>query len=308
MENKQTRIEFYCQRSFSDKLNATFDFIRENYKPLLKYSFYLIMPICLVQAYSMNSFISSYIDMITSQRFLSGVTSWASNYGLTMLCQFLGAVVISGLVYALMQTYSVRENRLQDVVYGDFKEALARNIGKHLIVVFAAIVAFMAMFMFVIAVAVYLSKWSLLLTIPMALCMILCLIPLMLLVPVYIFERDITFGRAIQKALRLGMATLGGLLGLMIVLSILSSVIGAVITLPWYIATVLKTIFFGDDSSVTHSVAYKFMLYLFGLIQAYGSCLASIISIVGLAFHYFHAREKIEGVRIESNITNFKNL
>ena len=44
----------YVQRTFGDKLNATFDFIKDNWKVLLKYVTYLLLPVSLIQALSMN--------------------------------------------------------------------------------------------------------------------------------------------------------------------------------------------------------------------------------------------------------------
>lgn len=54
MELQKPKIAMYAKRSFGDKLNATFDFIKENWKPLLKFTTYLILPLCLIQALSLN--------------------------------------------------------------------------------------------------------------------------------------------------------------------------------------------------------------------------------------------------------------
>ena len=54
MESQKPKIALYVKRPFGDKLNATMDFIKENWKPMLKFSTYLILPLCLIQAISMN--------------------------------------------------------------------------------------------------------------------------------------------------------------------------------------------------------------------------------------------------------------
>ena len=38
MEAQKPKIALYVQRSFGEKLTATFDFIKENWKPLMKVS------------------------------------------------------------------------------------------------------------------------------------------------------------------------------------------------------------------------------------------------------------------------------
>lgn len=42
MEAQKPKIALYVQRSFGEKLTATFDFIKENWKPLMKFTTYLI--------------------------------------------------------------------------------------------------------------------------------------------------------------------------------------------------------------------------------------------------------------------------
>ena len=54
MESQKPKIALYVKRPFGDKLNATMDFIKENWKPMLKFCTYLILPLCLIQAISMN--------------------------------------------------------------------------------------------------------------------------------------------------------------------------------------------------------------------------------------------------------------
>jgi MFS family permease len=311
MENQKPGIEFYRQRAFSEKLNATFDFIRENWRPLLKYTFYLIMPICLVQTFAMNAFFNGYLDFVLpiGGYYGSSVYGFAANYGVLLFCALIGSALLSGLVYAMMQTYATRADRLQNLTLNDFKERLVGNVWKCLHISFFLIFVFIALVALAGLLAVLVSSYSLILTIPLLILFIICLIPFMLLVPVYLFERDITIPNALRKAWKLGTATLGGMIGLMIVLSIITSVIQTVTLLPWYITFVVGSILpLTTGIGMNQSVIYKFVLYIFGLIQTYGIYVSSIISVTGLAFQYFHAREKVEGVTIESNISNFDEL
>lgn len=54
MESQKPKIAMYVKRSFGEKLNASFDFIRENWKLMLKFTTYLLLPLCLIQALSLN--------------------------------------------------------------------------------------------------------------------------------------------------------------------------------------------------------------------------------------------------------------
>ena len=44
---EKPKVDLYRVRTFGQKFSATFDFIKENYKLLLKACFYLILPVCL---------------------------------------------------------------------------------------------------------------------------------------------------------------------------------------------------------------------------------------------------------------------
>ena len=50
MESQKPKVAMYVKRSFGDKLNASFDFIKENWKILLKFTTYLLLPVSLIQA------------------------------------------------------------------------------------------------------------------------------------------------------------------------------------------------------------------------------------------------------------------
>ena len=59
MESQKPKIAMYVKRPFGEKLNASFDFIKENWKQLFKYSTYLILPICLIQAANFSGLMGS---------------------------------------------------------------------------------------------------------------------------------------------------------------------------------------------------------------------------------------------------------
>ncbi|MDR3250125.1 MAG: hypothetical protein LBT42_00465 [Tannerella sp.] len=308
MNYQKPKIEFYRQRSFSEKLNVTFDFIRENWKPLLKYSFYVIMPVCLIQTYAMNSFFVGIFDLASNSASFGESTAFAflESYGVYLLCMLVGSSLISGLVYAMMQTYQTRAEGLQGVVISDFKSLLIKNFWKCFLLSLFLIFAIVAL---ILIAGIMVSAVSLFLTIPLIFLALLCAIPLMMLVPVYIFERDISFFDAFGKAWRLSISVLGGMLLFMIVIYIISSVIQTVTMIPWYLTLFIgKILSISQESTADQSIIYKFAIYILGLIQSYGVYVASIIGVIGLAFQYFHAREKVEGITIESNIENFNNL
>ena len=57
-------IKLYRIRTFGEKISDTFDFVRENFRPLLKYLTYLMLPLSLVQAFAQTNFMGGYMDFI----------------------------------------------------------------------------------------------------------------------------------------------------------------------------------------------------------------------------------------------------
>ena len=52
----------------------------------------------------------------------------------------------------------------------------------------------------------------------------------------------------------------------------------------------------------------RVLLYLLAVVQAFGVYMSMIFSLLGLAYQYGHASEKIDYVMVESDIDNFDKL
>jgi hypothetical protein len=242
--------------------------------------------------------------------FISSMESFLFNYGLMMLCMIIGTIICSALVYTLMQTYDARENRLSDIEFKDISSLLKKNMIRCITVIFTFLAIYLLFIVVVVLLAYLSSVYTLFLTIPLFLIFILLLIPLMQIFPVCLFERDLRLAGAIKKAWKFGIATFGGMILLMFVLNIIASVIQSVTMMPWYLTVIIRAVFSlsQETPALDNSIIYKFSVYILGIIQSFGIYISSIIGLIGIAFQYFHAREKVEGVTIESNIENFNKL
>ena len=309
MESQKPNIAMYVKRPFGEKLNASFDFLKENWKLLLKFVTYLLLPLCLVQALSLNGLMGGALEMSAGANDMvvpSSLVAIGSYYGLYMLLCIIGTVMLTSLVYALIRVYNEREERLQGMTLSMLRPLLFRNM-KRLLLMVAACVILVLLVGGVVGVLVALSPFTLFLTVPF---MFAFLVPLALLAPVYLFE-DITLMGAFKKTFRLGFATWGGVFLISIVMGFIANVLQGVTMMPWYIATVVKYFFAVSDvggSEVTVSAGYNFFLYLLAIIQAFGTYLAMIFSIVGLAYQYGHASEVVDSITVESDIDNFDKL
>lgn len=315
MKTQKPKIAMYVQRTFGDKLNATFDFIKENWKVLLKYVTYLLLPVSLIQALSMNGLMGMMLGtadpaVVEAMFTDSGqVVTFVSYYGLLLLISLIGTNLLGALVYTLMRLYNEREQRLSGIEFGELKPLLYRNFKRLFSLTLFAIFMMVLIGLVIGVLASLVSSFSVLFVFLLLLVGLLLLAPLLLWGSIYLFE-DISLMKAFSKAFRLGFATWGGVVLMAIVMGFLASILQGVTTMPWYISILVKTFFIASDagSGIGTSVGYNFMLYLFGVLQAFGAYLAMIFYLVGLAYQYGHAAEKMDSVRIEEDINHFDQL
>lgn len=312
MESQKAKVAMYAKRSFGDKMNASFDFIKENWKPLFKFTTYLILPLCLIQALSLNGLMNGSMSAVLSgaqsgnaNPFAEyGVMFWA-NYGLSILCYMVGSILLTSLIYSLIMTYNNRDERLEGITLSALKPLLFTNMGKMLKLTLLAILL-MILVMAAIVLLAYLSLFTLVFTFPL---LIACLVPVALFTPIYLFE-NIGLMDALKKTFRLGFATWGGILAISLVMGFIGGILQGIAMLPWYIGTIVKYFFAMSDSGsvVTVSPVYNFFLYLMGILQTFGAYIGSIFTIIGLAYQYGHASEVVDSVSVEDDIDNFDKL
>ena len=230
------KIVFYQERTFGDKFNVTFEFIKQNWKLMLRYFAYVVLPLSFVAEFFMEAMMKNVMTLATNPEELMNLIPSYGGFFLVSIAVYLWMGAVS---FSLLQVYNARPDGLQNIVFADFKPLLRRNawrlvksglaLSLVLLVVMILAGCLFALQMPVIAAVVYLV------------CMAL-MIPFVLFAPVYIFE-DIPLWQAFARSFRLGWHTLGGILALDIVLMILTAIISFVCTLPWEICYLLKSFF-----------------------------------------------------------------
>lgn len=311
MESQKPRIELYVKRPFSEKLNASFDFIKENWKPIIKFVTYLLLPLSLIQALSLNGFMGSYMGVVSqasqgdSDSILSALPTLGLSYSVLLLCSWLGSVVLVSLIYALMMTYRKREGRLEGITLGELRPLLLHNVVAMIKLTLFFFVLMMVALCLLVGLVV-LTPFTLILTIPL---LVACAVPLSLWAPVYLFE-EISLIGALKKTFRLGFATWGGVFLITLIMGIIASILQGVAGIPWSVAFMVKSIFSlseGGDIAGS-SVGYTFLLYLFGILQCFGIYLSAVFTILGITYQYGHASEVVDSVSVEDDIEHFDTL
>lgn len=298
------------KRSFGEKLTATFSFVNENWKVLLKYCTYLILPLCLIQGLSMNSFMQSYMGVVASAG--NGISSYGDiayslgvSYGSLILLYTIGSLVLFSLVYGLVKLYNEREERLAGLTFADLKPVLLKN-AKRLFIAWLFMTGVSLLVLIVVGVLTAITPWTLLFTIPF---LIACILPLSLLPAIYLFE-NIGIWEAFRKALRLGFATWGGIFGVTFVTGFIANVVQGVLSIPYMVMLVIGVALTTNSvqTEMTTSVGFGFVNYLFAVLMTFGIYLSMIFTLLGIVYQYGHACEVMDSVSVEEDISRFEQL
>lgn len=310
MNYQNQKINFYQKRSFGENLTATFDFLKGNWKPILKLCLYILLPLSVVQGAFMNNICSAVVDSTmnpptTVASFEGYAPTIIINYILLIIFYLVGQTVLTAIVYTVMQKYRTSETLEKyplSEIKSDFisclKQCFILTFYVMLIAIGYAVIVGTLGFIFS-----YLIFFIILGTIPL-------IVPFILIYPAYIFGEGTGTNNALRQAYRLGFPTWGSLFLLLLVLGIIGGVIHTVTFLPWYFAFIVKSVLTYSKTSVevTNSMGTDFLMYLLAAIQAFGAFLAGVFVFVGVAFHYFSAAEAKDSVSVNDDIDNFEQL
>ena len=321
MQVETPKIELYRVRTFTDKLTDTFNFLRENWRPMLKYFLYMMLPVSIILALPFNHFFEGYFKLIGSIEkgdFMSNTDMWL--YGVSavasVLLGILAFLLLQSLVFAMIRVYNRRSQRLKDLLYADFRDDLFFCLKRSLIETLVGLGFFMVIAIFVVVLvvlafalgAVVGAVISVIGVILLYVALFVLIFPLMMVTPVYLLEDEIGVFSAYKKGLRLGFMTWGGVFALLFVVGILSSVIQTFTMMPWYIMSLVKTFFTMSndmDKPFFHSFIYVFVQYLTCVLMCLGYMISEILSYVAVTIQYGHASEKIDGAGVSKRIDNF---
>lgn len=310
---KQRRINLYASRSIGETLSATFDFVTQNFVPLIKFLSAFLLPVSALMGLSYQSMFSSFahIDYLKDETEL--ILSVVMSYLPVLLLCLIGALLTVAVTYTLMQKYQQRDNLLKGVTLSEIKPLLKHNLWRVfkmlLLLTLIGIVAFVVLVLVATMIMSIGSKFEALLFL-LYMAMLAIALPLGLVLPMCVFEPELGLFSCVKKALRLGFKTWGTLFVVMLVITMLVQIVSFILMIP-FLFTTMTTMFFEIDSSQYASLAYtssawfSVLTFASSLLFCFGLLLMSALSFVAFAFCYGRAADKVEGVSVKNAVQNF---
>lgn len=310
---KQRRINLYASRSIGETLSATFDFVTQNFVPLIKFLAAFLLPVSALMGLSYQSMFSSFANIENLNDETDMILSVVMSYLPVLLLCLIGALLTVAVTYTLMQKYQQRDNLLKGVTLSEIKPLLKHNLWRVfkmlLLLTLLGIVAFVVLVLVATMIMSIGSKFEAFLFL-LYMAMLAIALPLGLVLPLCVFEPELGLFSCVKKALRLGFKTWGTLFVVMLVITMLVQIVSFILMIP-FLFTTMSTMFFEIDSSQYASLAYtssawfSVLTFASSLLFCFGLLLMSALSFVAFAFCYGRAADKVEGVSVKNAVQNF---
>lgn len=310
---KQRRINLYASRSIGETLSATFDFVTQNFVPLIKFLSAFLLPVSALMGLSYQSMFSSFANIENLNDETDMILSVVTSYLPVLLLCLIGALLTVAVTYTLMQKYQQRDNLLKGVTLSEIKPLLKHNLWRVfkmlLLLTLLGIVAFVVLVLVATMIMSIGSKFEAFLFL-LYMAMLAIALPLGLVLPMCVFEPELGLFSCVKKALRLGFKTWGTLFVVMLVITMLVQIVSFILMIP-FLFTTMTTMFFEIDSTQYASLAYtssawfSVLTFASSLLFCFGLLLMSALSFVAFAFCYGRAADKVEGVSVKNAVQNF---
>lgn len=310
---KQRRINLYASRSIGETLSATFDFVTQNFVPLIKFLAAFLLPVSALMGLSYQSMFSSFAHIENLNDETEQILSVVMSYLPVLLLCLIGALLTVAVTYTLMQKYQQRDNLLKGLTLSEIKPLLKHNLWRVfkmlLLLTLLGIVAFVVLVLVAAMIMSIGSKFEAFLFL-LYMAMLAIALPLGLVLPLCVFEPELGLFSCVKKALRLGFKTWGTLFVVMLVITMLVQIVSFILMIPFLFTTV-ASMFFEIDPTQYASLAYtssawfSVLTFASSLLFCFGLLLMSALSFVAFAFCYGRAADKVEGVSVKNAVQNF---
>lgn len=308
---KDKQIPLYKTRTFGEKISATFDFLMRHWRLCLQCCLYLLLPLSLLQALSLNGLFSGMMNtaalddgMAVDGGFGVAAGFFASYFGYIVFMS-IGSLLLSSLMYAMMRYYRGHDGNLDGVMLRDLAPQIKTNFWRGF-----RVGLLIALFFIMWVVLAGVTSITIVLPIVLIAGLVTVMVPISLSMPVCMFEDGNTAMDTLRRAFRLGWHTWGGTFLLILVMGLIGNILQAILSLPWYIAMMVKMLFTIDSSriDIVEAPWFSFLYYILAVVQSFGSYLAMLFTVTALAYQYGSAAEEMDSLSVDEDIENFETI
>jgi hypothetical protein len=299
----QEKIEFYKNRTIGERFSVAGDFIRQNWKVLLKNIGYVGAPLALLQGY----FSQRLIVGLLSYNFTTPYANINWPYYLLLFpFSFLLFLFFFSMTGSILNKY-IKGSLTEETGWADLKGQLFSFAGK---IFLQGLILFLAIFVIAVIIGVFAGFLSLgtlltdswtgifitIILVFLISVLLFCILMPLMLIPYPLFFEDASAWQGIKKGCRLGFKYWGSTFLTVFLGCFLSNVVSYILTMPYM---VYLTINAGENS---------FLGYVLAMFSSLVGIIVFPVFIIFLSFQYTSIVEKEEGVSLQDKIEGFDNL
>lgn len=315
MENFRA-IEFQKTRDFSNKMNATFEFVRQNFSGLIKSLLFIAGPPILLASFFMSNFYSRFLGLsLASQNNPEAMTEGLQEMftGPSFFLQFSGIMIF--MVLASVVTVSVVNNYMKEyeekktnrIEVSDVWERVRTTFFSYLGTMFfywlLAVVGYVAVILLVVMFAAISTGLAVLFAIAAGIGFLYALMALSLLFPVRSFEK-IGVVEAMSRSFYLIRGKWWSTFGLLMVNWLIGYFIALIFLIPWYIMVFINAMHSISQTSPVEATttSSELIMNIFFMLYFLASILLQTLPLIAIAFQYFNLVERREAKGLLSRI------
>lgn len=289
------KVQFYKIRDFGEKINVTFEFIRENILNLLKVVLLIVAPMGLL----MGIFFSGMFSTISQASLNQGMSeaeslSFVAELGLNYLLMLLLSMVTVSFLVVSVYTYMLSKDKGEGPVspVDILKKAAVKIPQMIVLMILIGIVSGIGLIFFFLP-GIYL--W----------------VTLSLALPIFVFE-DLGIGKSFSKSFTLIKGKWWSTFGLLVITGIIASVVSYLFAIPFYagfLGDAFSFVNIDEDDPSAIFAAFSSWYTVVGMgFMMIGTYVTYLIPLVALSFQYFNLSERVEGRGIRGQIDEFETI
>jgi hypothetical protein len=314
MENFNV-IEFHRTRDFSTKLNATFEFVKQNFKPLSKSILFIAGPPILIASLMMGSFMGDFLRTTmagarggnTNPFELFSTTSFWLELALLMVFFVVSGVATISTINNYIFLYG--EKRSNQIEVTEVWERVRETFWMYLGTMFMFALALVVLYAIMILPAVLLALVSPWLIFFGVIFFFVGIFYVSISSSLVFFIRGYEktgFFDALFRSFRLVQGKWWSTFGLLMILYLIVATVSSIFYMPWYFYTIATTLHNVQTESLsTPGTGYQIFTMVFLSLYYLAQMVLYSLPNVGIAFQYFNLVEMKEARGLLGQIETF---
>ncbi len=307
------KIIFQKKRDFGDKLNASFEFVRQNFKPLITAIFRIVgIPLILLGVVG-GVFYYYYAQFLLAPDFESELIGvFIIVMVLMMVIGIAFYALFMGTIYEYIKQYI--DHGPGGVDINGLGGLVRKRLGYHVMTILGLIGIYIGVMAIPILLVAFLAQQAEALAF-VAVLMIFVLTPvgLYLAISLSLFfvirtQEDISLGEAFSRCFKLIKGKWWSTFGLLFVMGIIQAMAGWIVMIPYYI--IIFVMGFSGEAELLGDLENLSMVLIVVTVLFYAlnlivSLLGSMLSYIALAFQYYNLVEMKEATGLMQRLDTF---